>query len=128
MMTIARMTGLWAAFGCLAFIGCGDSGPELGQISGTVTVDGQPVEGLQVEFQPEQGRPAMGFTDQQGHYTVEYTAGRAGAMLGPHQVRISVPAGSQVPVKIPAKYNSRTELTAQVEPGSNQFDFQLSTK
>lgn len=34
----------------------------------------------------------------------------------------------RVPEKLPAKYNTKTELTKTVEPGSNVIDFKLDSK
>ena len=33
--------------------GCGDGGPPMGKVSGTVTLDGQPLAGAEVEFAPQ---------------------------------------------------------------------------
>jgi hypothetical protein len=55
-------------------------------VSGTVTYEGQPVEGLTVEFEPEQGRPSQALTDENGHFTLNYTIHEDGAQVGVHQV------------------------------------------
>src|SRR5262245_49070668 len=47
--------------------GCsGGDRPELGYVSGTVTMDGEPLVGVIVTFKPEQGRPAVDVTDADG--------------------------------------------------------------
>ncbi|MFN3158430.1 MAG: hypothetical protein ACE37I_03880 [Rubinisphaera brasiliensis] len=130
-----------------AAVGCGGSvaGPELANVSGTVTVNGDPVEGLIVEFQPADGPPASGVTDGSGNYTLTATGGRSGAQLGLNQVRVKgrpadtseevlsemateegtdLEALKSLPV-IPPKYNEESELEADVQPGSNEFDFPL---
>ncbi|WP_232100768.1 Ig-like domain-containing protein [Gimesia fumaroli] len=127
------MFGLW---GC----GGGSDTPPLGQVSGTVTLDGQPLEQAQVTFQPENGRASIGETDSEGNYELSYTGTTSGALLGAHQVVIisAVEAYSDEsgegkdrkarPELLPAKYNSKTTLKADVKSGSNQIDFPLTSK
>ncbi len=118
--------------------GCGESAdhPDLGRVTGVVTLDGAPLPGAVVGFQPVQGRPSSGLTDNEGRYTLLYTADAQGAIIGTHTVSISTeryadqPDGSSqlVPEKIPAKYNKKTTLTQEVKAGSNQFNFELTSK
>ena len=70
--------------------GCGDDGPDLRPVSGTVTfADGEPVPGAVVEFLPAGGGPAArGRTDAGGRFTLK-TGGRAGAVVGDHRVGVS---------------------------------------
>jgi len=130
-------------------MGCGggapDDRPDLGTVSGKVTLDGKPVPNVVVTFYPENGRPSMGKTDESGLYTLQYTANVAGAKVGKHTVRITVPepAGGEegaeasetsdepMPpdwVKIPENYNTKSELTAEVAAGENTKDFELTSK
>ena len=71
--------------------GCGRSDlPELGTVSGTVSLDGKPLADAIVNFTPEQGgRPSTGQTDTTGHYTLVYVADAEGAVVGT-QSRLSV--------------------------------------
>jgi hypothetical protein len=39
-------------------------------------------------FHPEVGRPSWGFTDDKGHFTLEYTRDQDGALLGKHKVTV----------------------------------------
>ncbi|WP_238388836.1 carboxypeptidase-like regulatory domain-containing protein [Roseimaritima ulvae] len=107
-------------------------------MSGTVTVDGSPIEGAVVTFQPTGGRPSVGTTDASGQYTLRYSASIDGALIGAHKVVITTERatsggeGSEPLVEgrkeiLPAKYNEATELTAQVEAGSNTIDFDLQS-
>lgn len=127
----------------LSFIatGCGgaasDDTPELGTVSGTVTLDGSPVPKATVTFKPEAGgRPSSGTTDDQGYYELQYSLNNNGAVPGKHTVRITTAttitneAGedTDVPEKIPAKYNSETELTEEVKPTSQTIDFALKSE
>ena len=80
--------------GALALSGCGEDGPELGRVEGTVTMDGKPLPNASVVFVPENGRPAGATTDAQGKYVLNFTAGREGALLGKNTVRISTSRGN----------------------------------
>ncbi|NUQ64626.1 MAG: carboxypeptidase regulatory-like domain-containing protein [Pirellulales bacterium] len=127
-------SSLLAGLGALLLNGCGSTGPELAAVSGIVTLDGQPLAGATVEFQPPKGSPSTGVTDSSGAYRLAYTARKQGAMLGKHSVRITFVAektdaeGNSVasPQLLPPKYNRNSELTAEVKPGSNKLDFQLN--
>lgn len=119
--------------------GCGAASdvPELGKVSGTVTFDGKPLADANVEFRPVQGgRPSGAMTDREGHYSLIYTQGSPGALIGKHSVLISTaryapqPDGSTVPIpeKIPAKYHEKTTLSEEVKAGTNHFNFDLTSK
>jgi hypothetical protein len=73
---------------CLA--GCGGSDlPELGEVSGVVTLDGEPLPNAIVEFQPSaEGRPSSAETDEEGRYELLYLIDAPGALLGEHTVRV----------------------------------------
>lgn len=115
----------------LLVVGCTGSSdrPELGLVTGVVTVDGEPVEGLLVTFIPDAGRPSSGVTDVLGQYELEYVGASMGAKLGHHQVRITTldigepnrPARELVP----SKFNVQSELTAEVDANDNRYDFAL---
>ena len=72
-------------------------------------------------------------TDERGRYDLMYTRDKRGAMVGEHTVRITTGTtgtdaqGNEVPVpqRVPPKYNARSELTAEVKPGKNKFNFPL---
>ncbi|WP_417391838.1 hypothetical protein [Gimesia sp.] len=118
--------------------GCGDSGgsdqPDLGTVTGVVTMDGQPLSNVMVSFSPENGRPSIARTDEAGNYELGYLAETKGAVIGKHTVSITTPQENPTPPgqvykdPIPAKYNSKTTLTADVKAGDNTFDFQLESK
>lgn len=132
-MTPLRSLGAFAA--CVVLWGCGGPAdvPDLGEVSGYVKLDGQPVQGAKVTFQPETGRPSTAFTDAEGNYELAYSRGESGAKVGKHTVRIStlVVADDEqpgVPEKIPEQYNKKTELTKDVEGGDNEINFDLKSK
>ena len=82
----ALLIGLISA--CTLLTGCsGSNRPwEVVPVSGIVTYKGEPVEGLTVEFEPEQGRPSQALTDENGRFTLNYTINENGAQVGVHQV------------------------------------------
>ena len=104
--------------------GCG--GPSnVGQVTGTVTLDDQPLEGALVTFSPteEGGSSALGKTDSAGAYTLTYSPGVSGAEIGENRVTIStLTAGTE---KVPMEYNTQSKLKADVKAGSNTFDWDL---
>ena len=60
--------GLWVLSLALGGCGSGDDRPELGQVTGTITMDGTPLTGTVVVFSPDNGRPSRGKTDAEGKY------------------------------------------------------------
>jgi len=83
-----RFLLLSVALALAAVLGCGQSGPKIVKIEGTVTRGGQPLKGFEVHFDPEKGRPSAAKTDEQGHYVLEYTPQIKGAVLGKHKVYV----------------------------------------
>lgn len=129
----------WALCAVLA-LGCGDnSGPSVGAVTGTITMNGQPVSQVNVTFIPEaKGSPSYGGTDDRGVYRLLYNHKRAGAELGKHNVIIqnrepeTDDSGrrilSSATLTIPAKYQQPGTLTAEVRPGSNEVNFTLDAQ
>jgi len=128
----------------LGVLGCAggpDDMPEIGQVTGTVTVDGAPKSGLIVAFQPEGGRPSVGTTNGEGRYELTYSREAKGAKIGKNLVTISteVETPEEEPEEeveepeepIPARYNTEAvdnpEMTVEVKPGENTFDWDIVT-
>lgn len=129
----------WIALGLTVFaaLGCGRNGPELGTVSGIVTLDGKPLPGAVVMFTPALGRVSRGRTDPNGAYELRFAGDVKGAVLGEHRVTISTrwmdedrTTGkmTQIPEVLPPKYNSQTTLTQTVVAGHNKCDFQTTSK
>ena len=122
----------------LCFCGCPASSGNIGLVEGVVTLDGTPVEGAFVRFYPETGRGSSGKTDKDGHYELRYTRSEDGAIIGNHKITISTEVEAdyeQDPDEgraesVPKKYLDRkkTELTATVESGRNNINFDLTSK
>jgi hypothetical protein len=134
---------LRAALGCvvLALAGCaGDPYSELGlvQVSGKVTLDGRPLANAKVAFEGEDKGSSIGITDSAGNYTLNYDSERAGVKPGPKIVRITladaevegggVSEGAEAKKEsIPARYNTQSELKADVSASKRTFDFELKS-
>jgi hypothetical protein len=70
----------------VALAGC--AGPSLAKVTGTLTHKGKPVPNTQISFMPENGRPSQGFTDEEGHFTLNYARGQDGVVLGKHIISL----------------------------------------
>ena len=124
----------------LTLAGCGPSA-SVGQISGKVTCDGQPVgEGLVSFHNPDTGAAAQAELESDGTFQVSNTEG--GLPPGDYRVTIMPPTvqlpdtaetegglGFKDVVNIPQKYRSAktSSLTAAVELGRNDLDFAMQT-
>ena len=71
--------------------GCGKGAYD--SVSGTITVNGQPMENVQVVFAPiasattnSPGPPSLAVTDATGHYELKTRDGALGAISGTHRV------------------------------------------
>ena len=108
-------------------VGCGGSSdqPELGYVSGVVTLDGKPVAGVNVVFKPDVGRAAAANTDAEGSFTLQYLDGVEGCKVGPNTVSFDWPPGSTNAVGIPAKYNGAEAFKFDVKSGSNTFELTM---
>ena len=106
--------------------------PDVAPVTGTVTLNGEPLAGASVIFQSESGHSAMGTTDSSGSYQLTAPGNQKGAVIGLNKVKINSkldgPPGPNWKDPIPARYNSASELSAQVNPGKNSFDFSLEKK
>jgi len=113
----------------LGAVGCGRGDlPDLGEVRGTVTLDGKPLAGVNVQFFPDAGRPAVGTTQNDGSYQLMYTHGVSGTKVGSAAVIIAWPDGEPGPVPVPAKYGAEGGLKVEVKHGSNTFDFPMESK
>jgi len=103
--------------------------PAIAPVSGTVTMDGQPLASATVVFESQSGHTAFGSTDAAGRYDLVAAGRSRGAIIGPNKVRIKsrtdAPPGPDWKDPIPARYNAATELSADVVAGRNTIDFPL---
>lgn len=121
------------AVGLLMLTGC--SGPATGSVTGTVTVNGAPVDGLELEFVPvEGGGPAMAYTNNGGKYSLIAGRGNDQVPVGEYKVAIRVfteDPDMEIPnFKLGTNYTKteETELRGKVDGGENTINFDLDTK
>ncbi|WP_417383263.1 hypothetical protein [Gimesia sp.] len=110
----------------LTACGGGIAPPELGQVTGKVTLDGVPLTDASVTFMPEKVRASSCMTDSEGKFDLVYIRDEKGAAIGHHKVIVSK-LKNETEV-IPEEYNSETELTADVKSGTNEINFDLTSK
>ncbi|HEY4262438.1 MAG TPA: carboxypeptidase-like regulatory domain-containing protein [Schlesneria sp.] len=134
--SVGRWFVLSAVIVCFS-LGCGGSdGPKLGDVTGTITMNGSPVPGLNITFIPQdKGSPSYGGTDENGKYRLLFNQHRSGAQLGKHDVVIknrepeTDDSGNRiltgVVTEIPQKYGEPGALSTEVHSGKNKLDFAL---
>ena len=121
---------------CISIAACGGRSdlPSLGEVSGTVTLDGQPVPNVTVQFTPVQGgRTSSAITDSSGQYRLMYTADTRGAQVGRHEVTLApsaeAPSDDQMDLTTPATgitaEQMRKTFEFEVQSGRNTFDIVL---
>jgi len=117
----------------LLLMGC-DRGPPKGTVKGTVTLDGQPVDGGVITFVPADGNSqpeAVSITA--GAYTVTMPVGdkRVEIYWAPssgNAADTATQGREQIVQRIPTKYNSQSTLTHTVVKGEATKDFSLTSK
>ncbi|KLU03763.1 hypothetical protein RISK_004170 [Rhodopirellula islandica] len=124
--------------GLLLTLGCeAQPSSKLGQVTGTVSQNGQPVPNMALEFHPVSGgRPSLAFTNDSGHFEAIYLANVPGAKIGDHTLRYELTPGKLSPDISPAEMLTierpsipegavldQTQVT--VEQGTNHFVFNL---
>lgn len=127
-----------AGIGWLA--GCSD-GPELGDVTGKVVQDGQPVPFAYVVFQPidPPGTYASAYTNIEGEYELQFSPSSNGAMIGRHEVTIRTSSKDEIEIEdkstgkmvvppLPAGYQERLQVQfeREVKSGENLHDFEIA--
>ncbi|RMG00676.1 MAG: carboxypeptidase regulatory-like domain-containing protein [Planctomycetota bacterium] len=142
MHRVVRFSLVLTAVGTLFLAGCGKKGPQLTPVEGVVTLDGQPLEGAMVLFEPQEGgRPATGLTDAQGHFTLKTLEPGDGAQVGVNAVAVTkekenpnappVEEGEIVPIEYathPLYASPKTSgITVNVQPGMGPVTIELKS-
>ncbi len=141
----SRLLRHFAFMACLAVavVGCGDRGPTRVAVTGSVKLDGKPVEQGSISFVPPEGSdiPAASAEIKAGEYSLPVTSGPA---VGQYRIEIrwSRPTGKKVKMgspappgtmvdevreAVPAKYNTKSTLEREVSEGDNTLDFDLDS-
>jgi hypothetical protein len=143
-----RKWGIVAIAAILA--GCGLGGGEAGTVSitGTVTLDGQPVDGASVAFIGNGGaRLATAQTDSTGKFTLNAATGKNTVTVAKGAPPVNAPAASDEPMlmptegelakmppppppSFPAKYGDpkTSGLSFDIQEGMSSIDLALSSK
>ncbi len=154
-------SGCRLAWFCLLLTtGCGGVAPApnyskltLLSVSGSVTLDGQPLPNAVVTFDAEDGQFSYGLTNSNGKFSLQLDSVKSGVTPGKKTVRISTTrkilglntqeegggeesgdegesSKANTPAKelVPTRYNKKSELSIEVSSGKTTFDFSLVTK
>jgi hypothetical protein len=111
-----------------AFSGCGSKSADFAPVAGIVTLDGQPLPGAHVSFQPQgkgenPGPGSVGIADSTGRFELRTPRNDVGAVPGSHIVRISAPEGH------PPLPEAQSVLNFDVPPdGVDSANFALTSK
>ena len=138
-LTAAAIVLFWLP--TFTMIGCGRSGSARYEVSGTVTIDGKPLNSGSILFSPLGSGPTAGGKIADGQFLL---ARDKGPTAGSYRVEILAyqPTGRQIPDPdspgktteeigqvIPARYNVQSELRAKITAaGTNHFEFATTGK
>lgn len=142
---LCLLSCLLLSAGCGGSIEADYSKLDLVDVSGTVTLDGQPLSGATVAFEAPDRTFSSGVTDASGHYSLMFNTEKPGCLTGQKIVRIKFVTDSEAPEgetetegaekspaasgqKIPEQYNTKSTLTADVDAGHTSFNFDLKSK
>jgi uncharacterized GH25 family protein len=117
------------AFAVGAALLCGCNGPSMAPVKGRVMFDGKPVKNAAVTFAPigaegrkETGKPATGFTDENGNFELSTFKNYDGALIGQHSVNVVLDDSN------PAKCQRTKALTLEVKSSGNEFTIEMDPK
>jgi len=121
--------GMLACLWCVTFAGCNGTG--LYKVVGEVTLDGQPVKEGDITFSsddphiaPEAGKIVNGHYEIMAKPGVKKVDIRAARLSPTVKNAFGTPMSQNI---IPVRYNTATELTADVQASDkNRFDFVLT--
>jgi len=112
--------------------GCGDGRPERVPVSGTVTIDGEPVTAGYIRLIPPDARPAGGDIGPDGSFTLTTFEPNDGAVTGEHVVTViameSRDNGTIMRFQVPAKYSdpSTSDLTVNISEPTDSLPIELT--
>ncbi|MCA9071448.1 MAG: hypothetical protein KDA84_21115 [Planctomycetaceae bacterium] len=101
----------------------GNEKAELSPVKGLVTINGKPLAGATITFEPEKGKSSKAKSDKNGRFKL-----KQGAIAGKHVVKISTATPARTEF-LPAKYNEKSSLVIEVKSGNeNEFQFELESE
>lgn len=159
-MTIISVRSISAVALFIAVSGCSmkpqsDYGKvELLTVTGTVTLDGEPLPEAVVTFEDtEFGAFSYGMTDAAGFYRLQFDSNKSGCTPGTKRVEVSTtrkilglnteeegaapegeeggdggPSKASSSERVPAKYNKESELIVEVTADKSDYPLELSSK
>jgi len=120
----------------VVLVGCGESGPQVVPVSGTVTYNGAPLADATLLFTPQTGPTSQAKSDASGKFTLVTAQQANGAVAGEHTVLVtkseppkgmteaqyealvkSAGAGTELPPRrsvVPEKYSTLQESPLRV--------------
>ena len=113
---LLRGTPIFLLASFVIFIGCNSgSGTPLSDVTGVVTMDGNPATGAALRFTPKSGqRASSGRVGQDGKYRLIFTPDELGAVIGEHEVFVQY------------KGKMLTKNVAVEDSGTSTLDLELS--
>ena len=118
--SVGTLSAFAALLCVVSLVGCAkDDRPPLGGVHGTVTLDGQPLAGAIVTFEPvEPGRASMARPTLTADMNSIYIRDDKGAKVGAHRVQITTGnANAGKPELLPPRYHSANDPTGGRENG-----------
>jgi hypothetical protein len=137
------LVGFLFALSFVAGCGRGQQGPVHASVSGTVKLDGKPIEQGSVLFTPAEGVKGMaaGGVIENGRYQL---SSQRGPTLGMNRVEIHAAkkSGRKIPKPMSStgemideaidavapQFNSQTTLRVEIKPGDNTADFEVASR
>lgn len=124
-ITLAGLVGILVS-------GC-SQGRDMGEVNGSVTVNGQPLEEGSIRFIPLDGnKPASGGIIRDGSFSVQVPVAKqrveiAANVVDEEKTPPNATADQIVMKKIvPDRYSVQSELTLDVKPGLNEPEYKLT--
>jgi hypothetical protein len=104
----------WGLALVVLLVGCQKHKYETAAVTGNITINGKPVEGVTVKFVPQAKiRPSVGFTDAKGNYRAEFTNSQSGVVLGPCVVEFYVYRGASPHNYLPKEFSEEAGKNPQ---------------
>lgn len=120
----------------LSIVGCSSGRTDLVEVTGKVTLDGQPIDKGKITFEATDGKGGVeGGSIENGEYSVKTTLGSKAVKINSPKVvgekktygTADSPTEEVVTEAIPKQYNRDTELKIDVSSSSLEHNFDLKS-